>query len=76
MLSQLMDVILIVDNADDFADNFFVLLAMLISCCKLFILLINRKNINMLIDILMEKPCRPSKLTEMEILYKFDKSIQ
>ncbi|XP_011050403.1 PREDICTED: uncharacterized protein LOC105143649 [Acromyrmex echinatior] len=43
---------------------------------KRFILLMNRKNIIMLIGILMKKPCRPSRLTEIEILYKFDKSIQ
>ncbi|XP_018374284.1 PREDICTED: odorant receptor 4-like [Trachymyrmex cornetzi] len=30
----------------------------------------------MLIGILMKEPCRPSRLTELEILYKFDKSIQ
>jgi len=76
VLSQLMDVILTVDNADDFSENFFILIAMLISCCKLYILLMNRKNIIMLIDTLMKKPCKPTKLTEMEILYKFDKSIQ
>ncbi|XP_071631646.1 odorant receptor 4-like isoform X1 [Temnothorax longispinosus] len=76
LLSQLMDVILTVDNADDFSDNFFVLICMFISCCKSFIMLINRKNIIMLVDILMEKPCRPSRSTEINILYKFDKSIQ
>ncbi|XP_012060056.1 PREDICTED: odorant receptor 49b-like [Atta cephalotes] len=42
---------------------------------KLFILLMNRKNIIMLIGILMKEPCRPSRSTEIEILYKFDKSI-
>jgi len=76
MLSQLMDLILTVDNTDNFSDNFFVLLAMFISCCKLLILITNRKNIIMLIDMLMEKPYRPSKSTEMEILYKFDKDIE
>ncbi|XP_011882880.1 PREDICTED: uncharacterized protein LOC105570362 [Vollenhovia emeryi] len=76
LLSQLMDVILTVNNADDFSENFFVLISMFISCCKLFILLMNRKNIIMLIDMLMDKPCRPSKSTEMNIFHKFDKSIQ
>ncbi|XP_039309010.1 odorant receptor 46a isoform X2 [Solenopsis invicta] len=76
MISQLIDVILTLSNAEDISDNFFALIAMCITCCKVLILLINRKNITMLIDILMEKPCRPSKSTEMKILYKFDKSIQ
>ncbi|XP_011882829.1 PREDICTED: odorant receptor Or1-like [Vollenhovia emeryi] len=75
LLSQLMDVILTVNNADDFSDNFFVLIAMFISCCKLFILLMNRKNIIMLINMLMDKPCRPSRSTEMNIFDKFDKSM-
>lgn len=76
MLSQLMDIILVVDNADDFSDNFFVFVPMVITCAKLFILLLSRKRIVMLINILMEKPCRPSTSSEMKILYKFDKSIQ
>ncbi|KAF3054562.1 Odorant receptor 257 [Nylanderia fulva] len=76
MLSQLMDIILIVDNADDFSDNVFTLVPMLLTCSKIFILLINRKSIIMLINILMQKPCRPVAKKEIEILYKFDNSIQ
>ncbi|KAL6267818.1 hypothetical protein P5V15_000890 [Pogonomyrmex californicus] len=76
MLSQLMDLILIVDNADDFTDNFYMLLAMIVSCCKMFTLLMNRNNIAMLIDILVKKPCRPVQSDEIEIQQKFDKLIQ
>ncbi|CAL1676385.1 unnamed protein product [Lasius platythorax] len=76
MLSQLMDIILIVDNADDFSDNVFVFVPMLLSCSKMFILLKNRKSIIMLINILMKKPCRPLTSEEMEIFHKFDNSIQ
>ncbi|XP_039309013.1 odorant receptor 59a isoform X2 [Solenopsis invicta] len=76
MLSQLVDVILTLSNAEDISDNFFTLIALCSACCKLFVLLINRKSIIMLVDILMDKPCRPSESTEMKILYKFDKSIQ
>ncbi|XP_032691309.1 putative odorant receptor 92a [Odontomachus brunneus] len=75
MLSQFMDIVLTVDNAEDFSDNFFVLLAMFISCCKLFSMLINRKNIITLLDILAKKPCRPLRSNEMKIQYKFDKDI-
>lgn len=76
MLSQLMDLILTVDNADDFTDNFYMLLAMIVSCCKMFTLLMNRSNIVMLIDILVRKPCRPDQSDEIEIQQKFDRLIQ
>lgn len=76
MLSQLMDIILIVDNADNLSDNLFLFAPIVTTCCKLFILLLNRKNIIMLISILVEKPCRPLTSNEMKILSKFDKSIQ
>ncbi|XP_071572194.1 odorant receptor 67c-like [Temnothorax nylanderi] len=68
--------LLIVDNADDFCDSLLIIMDMLNSCFKVFTLLINRKNIIMLIDILMKKPCKPSTSTEINILYKFDKSIE
>lgn len=76
MLSQLMDLILTVDNADDFTDNFYMLLAMIVSCCKMFTLLMNRSNIEMLIDILTRKPCKPVQSDEIEIQQKFDRLVQ
>nr|XP_012230269.1 PREDICTED: odorant receptor 49b-like [Linepithema humile] len=76
LLSQFMDLIMTVENADDFSDNFFVLLAMLISCCKLFSMLANRKNIIKFTNILTEKPCKPLKSNEIKILSKFDKHIE
>lgn len=75
-LPQLLDIILIVDNADEFMDNFYMLLAMIVSCFKMFSLLINRKNIAMLTDILMKKPCAPIESIEVEIQQKFDKLIE
>ncbi|XP_072753279.1 odorant receptor Or1-like [Anoplolepis gracilipes] len=76
MLSQLMDIILNVNNTDDFAENFYVTLAMIVSCCKMFSLLRNRSNIAMLIDILIKKPCKPVELDEIEIRQKFDRLVQ
>ncbi|XP_011882823.1 PREDICTED: odorant receptor Or1-like isoform X2 [Vollenhovia emeryi] len=76
MLSQLMDLILTVDNANDFTDNFYMLLAMFVSCCKMLTLLMNRSNIAMLIDILLRKPCRPVQSDEIAIQQKFDKHVQ
>ncbi|XP_072753281.1 putative odorant receptor 85d [Anoplolepis gracilipes] len=75
-LSQLLDIILIVDNADDFTDNFYMLLAMIVSCCKMLSMLMNRKNIAILANILTEKPCKPLEPSEMEIYNRFDKGAQ
>ncbi|CAL1676382.1 unnamed protein product [Lasius platythorax] len=71
-----MDIILIVDNTDDFCDNFCILLVMIMTCFKLFSLLANRKNIIKLTNILTKEPCKPLKQNEIKIHYKFDKDIQ
>lgn len=76
MLSQLMDLIITVDNSDDFTDNFYMLLAMIVSCCKMFALLMNRNNIEMLINTLTKKPLQPIESDEMEIRQKYEKLIQ
>ncbi|CAL1676388.1 unnamed protein product [Lasius platythorax] len=76
VLSQFMDIILIVDNTDDFCDNFCVLLPMIIVCYKLFSLLTSHRNIIKLTDILNKEPCKPLKPNEIKIHYKFDKGMQ
>lgn len=76
MLSQLLDLILIVDNSDEFTDNFYVLLAMINSCCKMLFLLANRSNIGTMIDFLMRKPFRPVESDEEEILQRFEKLVR
>jgi len=76
VLSQFMDIILIVNNTDDFCDNFCVLLPMIIVCYKLFSLLGSHKNIIKLTNILTKKPCKPLKPNEIKIYYKFDKGMQ
>lgn len=76
MLSQLLDLLLNVDNPDDFTDNIYMLLAMFVSCCKMFTLLMNRNNIMMLIDILIKRPCKPIQSDEIKIQQKFDRLMQ
>jgi len=75
-LSQLLDLILVVDNADDFNNNFYMLLAMIVSCFKMLSLLGNHNNIALLTDILTKKPCIPLEPNELEIRQKFDKLIE
>jgi len=76
MLPQIMDIILNVDNADDFTDTFYIMLAMVIACCKMLSLLLNRKNIEMLIDALVEKPFKPLESDEIEIRQKYNNIVQ
>lgn len=76
MVPQFMDIVLNVDNADDFTDTFYVMLAMVIAACKMLGLLLNRKNIEMLTNALNEKPLRPLEPDEIEIRQKFNNLIQ
>jgi len=76
MLPQLMDIVLNVNNANDFTDTFYIMLAIIISCCKMVGLLINRNNIGILTNILTQKPFIPLEADEIEIRQKFDKTIQ
>ncbi|XP_011882839.1 PREDICTED: odorant receptor Or1-like [Vollenhovia emeryi] len=72
VLPQLMDIILNVDNPDDFTDTFYVMLGMVIAVCKMLSLLLNRKNIEMLTATLEENPFRPLEEDEIEIRQKYD----
>ncbi|EZA58609.1 ObirOr5-E15 [Ooceraea biroi] len=75
MIPQFLDIILNVTTTDDFADTFYILLAMVMSCFKMTNLLFNRKNIKMLKTILSERPFIPVEADEMEIRRKYDISI-
>ncbi|XP_029160053.1 odorant receptor 46a-like [Nylanderia fulva] len=75
ILSQLMDIILIVDNTDDFSDNIFIFVPAACTCIKMTLLLINRKSINLLIHTLTKEPCKPRESAEIKIFHKFDDSI-
>lgn len=76
MLAQLMDIIMNVDNANDFTNTLYVMMALMNACCKMVSLVMNRKNIEILIEKLIEKPFRPLESDEIEIRQKFDNIIQ
>lgn len=76
MLPQIMDIILNVDNANDFTETFYVMLATVLASCKMFSLLLNRKNIEILTDVLGEKPFGPLESDEIEIRHKFEEIIR
>lgn len=75
LISQFLDLIWNVDNAEDFTENFYVMLSSVVSCSKMLSLLVNRKNINMLTNVLIEDPYRPLEIDEKRIRYKFDRLI-
>lgn len=76
MLSQLIDLVTVVNNPDEFSDNFCIFLPISISCCKQLSLLVNHKHIVTMIDILMGKQSKPLEPNEMIIQHKYDKDIQ
>ncbi|KAG5321699.1 OR46A protein, partial [Acromyrmex heyeri] len=71
-----MDIILIVDNIDDFATNTLMFLTIVAVCCKATIVVIRRNAINNLIQLLMETPCKPRDEDEIAIKTKFDTFIR
>lgn len=75
-VAQLLDIILNVDNPDDFSENLYIMLGMVISCCKMTGLRINQKNIKILTNILEEKPFVPLEADEIQIRHKFEQTIQ
>lgn len=76
MLLQLMDIILNVDNPDDFTETVYIMLAMSIGSSKMISLLLNRKNIQMLTDALIEEPFRPLESDEIEIQQKYENRVR
>lgn len=75
LVSQFLDIIWNVDNAEDFTENFYATLASVVSCSKMLSLLVNRKNIDMLTNVLIEEPYRSLEMDEMRIRCKFDRLI-
>ncbi|XP_076634609.1 odorant receptor 94a-like [Colletes latitarsis] len=70
---QFMDIVINVQNQDEFSDNFYLLLAMLVSCHKGYSLVKNRESIAALNDILEQEPFMPENAEEIGIRTRFDK---
>jgi len=75
LMSQFLDIIWNVDNAEEFTENFYITLSSVLSCMKMLNILAHRDSILMLINMLIEKPHKPLRIDEMKIQYKFDKLI-
>lgn len=76
VMLQLVDVVLNVDNADDFTDGLYMMLNGFVSSCKLLIMWRNYEDIVIIINRLTEEPFKPLDSGEMEIRQKFDMLIR
>lgn len=72
-VSQILDLVINVKTQDDFSDNFYVTLAVLGICVKMCTVLISRRNIGNLIDLLAKKPFSSMSNKENEIRTRYDK---
>ncbi|XP_076241165.1 uncharacterized protein LOC143183503 [Calliopsis andreniformis] len=73
LLFQFLDLVFNVSNQDDFSDNFYLSIGIFISCCKMWTLLINRRNFANLIETFQKNPFQPTDANEAEIQMRFDK---
>ncbi|XP_011869133.1 PREDICTED: uncharacterized protein LOC105562703 [Vollenhovia emeryi] len=76
MLTQFMDIILIVDNINDFATNTLMFLTIVAVCCKATVVVARRNAIINLVQTLLKAPCKPRDKDETTIQTKFDKFIR
>ncbi|XP_071631658.1 odorant receptor 46a-like isoform X2 [Temnothorax longispinosus] len=73
---QIMDLVLYVDNTNDFTNNLNMMLTVSISCYKVLIMCLNYENIVALINYLTEEPFKPLDSDEMKIRRRYDKLIR
>ncbi|XP_012528082.1 odorant receptor 46a isoform X2 [Monomorium pharaonis] len=73
---QIMDIVLYVDNTDDFTSNLNVMINALVACYKMFVMSVNYENIIALIKCLTEEPFKPLDSEEIKIRRQFDRIIR
>jgi len=66
-MAQLMDIILNIDNADDFTNNLNMMLTSSTLCYKMFIMWSNYEKVVALIKCLTEEPFKPLDPSEIKI---------
>lgn len=76
MLTQFMDIVLIVDNMDDFAINSLMFMTIVGVCCKATVAVVRRNAIIDLVQMLLKDPCKPRNEAEVAIQMKFDEFIR
>ncbi|XP_043264937.1 uncharacterized protein LOC122404778 [Colletes gigas] len=76
VITEFLDLAFNVDNPDDFSDNIYVTLEMIVICFKMCSLSLKRKNIAILIDTLQRTPFASTDSQEIEIRTRFDKAVE
>ncbi|KAG5329989.1 OR4 protein, partial [Acromyrmex heyeri] len=72
VLTQLIDIVFVVDNMDDFATNSLMLLSAIAALCKAITAVFRRSEIISLIKTLQEKPFKACNEEEIIIQMKYD----
>ncbi|EFN79916.1 Odorant receptor 46a, isoform A [Harpegnathos saltator] len=76
MLTQFMDLVLVVDNVDDFITNSIMFMTIVAICCKAATVMLRRDVIIGLVQTLSREPCKPQDAVEVAIQTKFDEFIR
>jgi len=71
-LTQLLDIILVMENVDDFATTSLVLLSSVVLLFKAAAVITRRDEIVNLMETLQKKPCKACNEEENDIQMKFD----
>jgi len=72
LMIRLMDIVLVVDNMDDFAATSLMFLTAVSTFCKAATAVTRRSEIINLVKILQEKSCKPGNEEEINIQTKYD----
>ncbi|XP_032691026.1 uncharacterized protein LOC116853856 [Odontomachus brunneus] len=75
-MTQFLDMVLVIDNAEDFTDNLNMMITVTAACYKMFLMWISYEDVAALINKLNEEPFKPLDRSEMEIRQKFDHIIR
>ncbi|XP_011146336.2 odorant receptor Or2 [Harpegnathos saltator] len=76
VLTQFMDIVLVVDNMDDFATNSLMFMTIVGVCCKATVAVLRRGAIIDLVGMLLTEPCKPRDEAEAAIQARFDEFIR
>ncbi|XP_076634663.1 uncharacterized protein LOC143348394 [Colletes latitarsis] len=76
VITEFLDLVFNVDNPENFSDNIYVTLEMIVIWFKMCSLLIKRKNIAILIDTFQRTPFATTDSQEIEIRTRFDKTVE
>lgn len=71
-----MNIVLNVENSDDFTDSLYMMLIVFVAGYKQVYIWIDRKNINVIINVFNKKPFAACDERESMIQQKFEKVIQ